>query len=155
MSINIGSKIAAVSDIKMTIHLDRLTKRERANVESQVRRGVVGASSVTSQIARHILDANNLPYVELRHYGYVNLHNVPLDPSHPLREALMVAEAAAKMVDADMYVRTNGRHLSLEETKTGWWNFRQSYIRNSAFKNVTCNNDVSIPSTIELDLKSK
>lgn len=150
MSINISKALAAVSDVSVTIHMDRLTKGQHASVARQVERGVILGSAVTSKIAKHLLDTHNLPYIQMRHFGYVCLTRIPIDPTHPLREALATADAASAMINPERHADWN-RDFDFAVRKNGWAHV-DKHARDSSFKNVSCKNEIEIPAVFVLPM---
>lgn len=151
MSINISAALASVSDVTVTVHMNRLTKGQRASVMRQVESGVVRDTAMTSVIAKHILASNNLPHVAIKTYGYIYLVDVPLDPTHPLREALATAEAVSCMINPERQQSWNARSIPMKQARDGWFWLDKS-ARDAAFKNVSCKNVVEIPEVFNLTM---
>lgn len=91
MSINIPGRIAAISEVTAVVHIDKLGPRQQVSLRAMVRSGIVKGYSIPAQLARQILETARSPFINYMNRGYCRWRNIPLNPEHPLRKALIEA----------------------------------------------------------------
>lgn len=157
MSININNEIASIADISIKVYPSRLSKRQQTALAKQVRTGVVSGNGVPAQLARQILEAAGAPYLHLMNYGYIQWFNVPLDPAHPLREALLTAHATSCMhprfEDRPHWQQTYGipsvgDRVRKMDTCRDWTSLVKS-ARDAACKTASAEHKIEIPAVID------
>jgi hypothetical protein len=157
MTVTISSAIASIADISVKVYPARLTTRQQTSLAKQVRTGVVRGNAAASQLAIILLRQAGVPYVHLRARGYIQWYGVPLDPTHPLREALITAHAASLMhsLYKDHYpwqkqhgIPSVGERVRNVETCFDWAQLVKP-ARDAAFKTASAGNAIAISDVID------